>query len=56
VPASNIGDARKYFGNKIDGYYGSKKKVGKPSTIISLVGNKPKIVRQGVKKVSLTSF
>lgn len=56
IPASNIKKARKYFGNKVDGYYGKNKKAGKPSTIISLVGNKPKIVRQGVKKVVLTSF
>ncbi len=56
TPASNVREAKKYFGNKIDGYYGNKKKAGKPSTIISLVGAKPKIIRQGVKKVSLTSF
>ncbi len=56
VPARNIKQAKKYFGNKIDGYYGSNKKTGKPSTIISLAGRKPKIIRQGAKKVSLTSF
>ena len=56
TPASNINKAKKYFGNKVDGYYGKNKKTGKPSTIISLVDTKPKIIRQGVKKVSLTFF
>lgn len=56
IPASNINKAKKYFVNKVDGYYGKKKKAGKPSTIISLVGTKPKIIRQGMKKISLTSF
>lgn len=55
-PAQNTKEAKKYFGKKVDGYYGTKKKAGKPSTIISLVGVKPKIIRQGAKKISLTSF
>lgn len=48
-PAETIREAKLYFGNTVDRYVGGKKKImaGKPSTLISLVGAKPKIVREG---------
>lgn len=45
-PARNRREARAYFGDKIDAYvcYGTRS--GKPSTIISLVGGLPVIIRK----------
>lgn len=51
-PAQTIAEAKKYFGGKVDVYTGSRKKFsGKPSTLISLLNDKPVVIREGVVKV-----
>jgi len=51
-PAQDIESAEKYFGAKVDGYYGRKKIVDNvPSTLVVFEKNKPKVLRQGKVKV-----
>ena len=45
-PAENIKEAKKYFGDNVL-YVDGGKLTGKPSTLIDLIGSKPKVVRQG---------
>ncbi len=45
-PAKTIWESKKYFGNNIDMYICGGTRNAKPSTIISLVGDKPKILRK----------
>ncbi|MEI6420181.1 MAG: L-threonylcarbamoyladenylate synthase [bacterium] len=47
VPAENIGEAQDYFGHKVDFYEAGKIRGGKPSTLVTFVGNKVKVLRQG---------
>lgn len=44
-PASTIDEAKKYFGDKVDFYFSGGKKVGKPSKVVSLLTEKPEILR-----------
>ncbi len=44
-PASTIAEAKKYFGEKVDFYVSGGRKTGKPSTVISLLEKKPKVIR-----------
>lgn len=53
-PAYTIKEAKKYFGEKVDFYVNEGKKVGKPSTVVSLVWKIPKIIRQGETKISIS--
>jgi len=46
VPASDIKDARKYFGDSII-YYGRGKLFGLASTLVSIIDDKINILRQG---------
>lgn len=50
-PAETITDAEKYFSKKIDFYFGEKKKLGKASTLVSIVNGTVAVLRQGAKKV-----
>lgn len=45
-------DVKKYFGNKIDFIANGNCESGTPSTIVSLVGNKPIVVRDGSAKIN----
>jgi len=45
-PATNINEARRYFGNKVF-YYGRKKLTGQPSTLVDLTKKPVKIMRIG---------
>lgn len=45
-PAKSINEAKKYFGEKIDVYVNGGIRNSKPSTLISLLGEKPKILRK----------
>lgn len=50
-PALNLAEARKYFGDKIDFYYGSGKLQSPPSTLIKVIKGKIEVLRQGEIKV-----
>ncbi|HBV01709.1 MAG TPA: threonylcarbamoyl-AMP synthase [Candidatus Taylorbacteria bacterium] len=49
-PAETIAEAKNYFGTRVDVYIGAGRLRGKPSTVISLVGSSPKVLRQGAVK------
>ncbi len=55
-PAKTISEAKKYFGEQVDFYVSDGKKIGKPSTVISLLEKTPRIIRQGAKKISISDF
>lgn len=46
-PAKNIVEARKYFGENVPVYIDGGRKIGKASTLVSLTGDTPIILRQG---------
>jgi L-threonylcarbamoyladenylate synthase len=46
-PAKNRREARAYFGERVDGYVCGGTRVAMPSTLVSLLGTKPQILRQG---------
>lgn len=48
LPAKNIAEAKKYFGDKIDLYVGGTKKSWRASTIIKWQSGKWRLVRHGV--------
>src|SRR3989344_1491560 len=50
-PAKNVGEARGYFGGQV-GIYVNGRVLNKPSTIISLVDGKVRVIRQGGFEVS----
>jgi L-threonylcarbamoyladenylate synthase len=45
-PAKTIGEAKSYFGNAVDIYVSGGKLEGKSSTLISLLGKEPEILRK----------
>lgn len=50
-PAEVISEAKKYFGEKIDWYVDSGKKIGEPSTLVRLTDGNFEILRQGRVKI-----
>lgn len=46
-PATTIKEAREYFGNTIDEYVDGGTLAGKPSTLVSLVGDEVRVLRHG---------
>lgn len=51
-PAQDIEMAEKYFGTKVDGYYGRKKIIeNTPSTLVTFEKDKPRVLRQGKIKI-----
>lgn len=51
-PAETIGEAKKYFGDAVDVYVGTGKKMtGKPSTLVSCLRDKPVVLREGAWKI-----
>lgn len=50
-PAANLAEARKYFGKKIDFYYGSGRLKSLPSTLIKIVKGKVEVLREGAVKI-----
>ncbi len=52
-PAETITEAKNYFGSRVDAYVGAGRLQGKPSTIISLLGSFPKVLRKGAVRVTL---
>jgi len=51
LPAKNITEAKKYFGDKIDFYVNGGKLKSKPSTIVLLNNGKIKVLRPGAFKI-----
>lgn len=52
-PSETISEARRYFGNQVDRYVSAGRRLcGKPSTLVSFVGDKPIIIRQGAVRVA----
>lgn len=53
-PAETIAEAKKYFGDKAEVYLSARRRVrSKPSTVVSLLGPTPKMLRQGSVKISV---
>lgn len=51
-PAETISEAKKYFGDNVDVYVSAGKKIsGKPSTLVSLLTDTPKMLREGAVKI-----
>jgi L-threonylcarbamoyladenylate synthase len=51
-PAQTMSQAKKYFARAVDAYQGAGKKMtGTASTVISLLGSVPKVLRQGAIRV-----
>ena len=46
LPAENVGQARKYFGDDVDFYIAGGTKKGKASRIVSLLGQIPVVIRK----------
>jgi tRNA threonylcarbamoyl adenosine modification protein (Sua5/YciO/YrdC/YwlC family) len=46
-PAKNIEEAKKYFSDKVDFYYGVGDLVSEPSTLVKIDGDKIEVLRQG---------
>lgn len=46
-PAETIKQAKEYFGDKVDFYLNSGTKIGEPSTLIRIKGEKVEVLRQG---------
>ncbi len=46
-PAKNIGEAKKYFGDKIDFYVDEGNLESEPSTLIDFIGDEIKIIKRG---------
>ncbi len=44
-PASTVAEAKKYFGDTVDFYVSGGKKTGKPSRVVSLLAEKPEVLR-----------
>jgi len=53
VPAESIGQAKKYFGNKVDFYNGKKTIKGQASTLIEIKNRKINILRQGKTEIKI---
>src|SRR5690606_19478832 len=51
-PAKTAEEAREYFGNQVDLYTNAKAQKKKPSTLVSLINNEVKVLRQGAVKIS----
>jgi L-threonylcarbamoyladenylate synthase len=51
-PAETIAEAKRYFGDRVDAYVGAGRLGGKPSTLVSLAGSSPKLLRRGAVRVS----
>ena len=50
-PAKNLSEARKYFGNSVNFYYGRGNLVALPSTLVKLDRGKMEVLRQGKVKI-----
>lgn len=46
-PARTIAQAKKYFGDRLDFYIDAGRLNSPPSTVVSLVGGKPEVLRRG---------
>lgn len=53
-PAETVSEAKKYFGSRVDAYVGGGRMRGTPSTIVSLLGSSPKVLRRGAVDVTLS--
>lgn len=51
-PAATIAAAKRYFGGRVDIYQNASRKPGKPSTLVSLLGSTPKVLREGAVDVT----
>jgi L-threonylcarbamoyladenylate synthase len=50
-PAETIREAKKYFGDNVDYYINSGKRIGEPSTLVRIKDGEIEILRQGVVKI-----
>lgn len=55
-PAYTVKVAKNYFGDKIDLYINAGVRKSKPSTIVSFLESKPKVIRQGIVKLPANFF
>lgn len=55
-PAYTIKDAKNYFGDNVDSYINAGARKSKPSTVISFLASKPKVIRQGIVKLPANFF
>lgn len=51
-PAINLAAARKYFGDRVDFYYGSGRLQSPPSTLIKIIRGKIEVMREGAVKIN----
>ncbi len=51
IPAKNIEEARKYFGNKVDFYIDEGKIISEPSTLVRIDEDEIKVLREGAVKI-----
>lgn len=51
IPASSVWEAEKYFGNKVDIYACGHTRKSLPSTLITFLNNKPKVLRKGAVSI-----
>ncbi len=51
IPAENIEQAKRYFGEQVDFYFDGGILVGKPSTLIALKDGRIEVLRKGALKV-----
>jgi L-threonylcarbamoyladenylate synthase len=50
-PAKNIGEAKKYFGDKVDFYEDGGELNSAPSTLVRIMNDKVEVIRQGAVEV-----
>jgi L-threonylcarbamoyladenylate synthase len=53
LPATSIAEAKNYFGNQVDFYYGSRRLESRPSTLIEVKNGKIKVLRQGAVDIKI---
>ncbi len=50
-PAESINEAKNYFGQNVDFYLDSGRKIGEPSTLVRIINNQIEVLRQGRVKI-----
>jgi L-threonylcarbamoyladenylate synthase len=53
VPAKNLDEARKYFGDEVDFYIDGGEIDSEPSTLVKIDGDKIEVLREGAVKIML---
>lgn len=50
-PAETVAEAKAYFGNQVDAYVAAGRGTNIPSTLVSLIGGKPVVIRRGSVRI-----